>query len=62
MAAPGQEMTAYEEGEGMDNNATSFAIIGGGGGNGPIQAAQGQRRSIAVQGRGVQWAGPIKQR
>jgi hypothetical protein len=61
MAAPGQEMTAYEEGEGMGNKATSFAIIGGGGGDGPIQTAQRQRWSIALQGHGVQWAGPIKQ-
>jgi hypothetical protein len=36
MAVPGQETMACEEGEGMGNNTTSFAIIVSGGGNGPI--------------------------
>jgi hypothetical protein len=36
MAAPGQEMTACEEGEGMGNNAMSFAVVVVGGGDGSI--------------------------
>jgi hypothetical protein len=47
MAMPGRETTACEEGEGMGNDATSFAIIVIGGGNGLIQAVQGQWRLIA---------------
>jgi hypothetical protein len=49
-----------EEGEGMGNDTMSFAIGSGGGGDGSIQAAQGQWQSIAAQGDGEQWAGPIK--
>jgi hypothetical protein len=45
----------------MGNNGTSFAIIVDGNRNGSIQAAQGWWRSIAVQGRGARWAGPIQQ-
>jgi hypothetical protein len=64
MAVPGQETMTCEEGEGMGNEARSFAIGsgGGGGGDGLIQAAQGQQWSIAAQGRGVQRAEPIEQR
>jgi hypothetical protein len=40
----------------MGNNRTSFAIVFGGSGVGSIQAAQGQRRSIAAQGSGAQLA------
>jgi hypothetical protein len=32
----------------MGNNATSFAVINGSGGNGSIQAAQGQQLLIAA--------------
>jgi hypothetical protein len=52
---------ACEEGEGMGNDAMSFAIIIVGGGNGSIQAAQGQWRLIAMQGPGAQQAGLIEQ-
>jgi hypothetical protein len=45
----------------MGNNATSCCIIVIGSGNGLIQAAQGQLRSIAVQGYGAQYARLIKQ-
>jgi hypothetical protein len=62
MAVPGQETTACEEGEGMGNNAMSFAGIICSGSNRSIQAAQGQQRSIAMQGYGVRWAGPIERR
>jgi hypothetical protein len=62
MATPGRETMACEKGEGMGNNATSFAVIVGGRGNGSIQAAQGQRRSITARGRGAQRAGPIELR
>jgi hypothetical protein len=48
MAALGQETMVCEEGEGMDIKATSFAIIISDGGNGSIQAAQGQQWSIAA--------------
>ncbi len=48
MAAPGQEMTACEEGDEMGNNATSFANILVGGNNGSIQDTQGQQRLIAA--------------
>jgi hypothetical protein len=44
----------------MGNNGISFAVVIGGSGDGSIQAAQGQRRSIAVQERGVRRAGLIK--
>jgi hypothetical protein len=44
----------------MGNNGTSFTVVIGGGGDGLIQAAQGQWRSIASQGCGVQWARPIE--
>ncbi len=60
MAVPGQETAACEEGEEMDNDATSFDIVIGGGGNGSIQAAQGRQQSIAAQGCGAQQAGPIE--
>jgi hypothetical protein len=60
MAAPGQETMACEEGEGMGIDATSFAAIIIGGGDGSIQAAQGQWWSIATQGGGAQQAGLIK--
>ncbi len=59
MAAPGQEMMACEKGEGMGNDATLFAVIVIVGGNESVQAAQGQRRSIASHG--ARRAGPIKQ-
>jgi hypothetical protein len=45
----------------MGNNAMSFAVIVVGGGDGLIQAAQGQRRLITAQGCGTQWAGLIEQ-
>ncbi len=41
MAVPGRETMACEEGEGMGNDGTSFAVVVGGGGDGSIQAAQG---------------------
>ncbi len=61
-ATPGQDLADSEEGEGMGNNAMSFAVIGGsgGGGNRSIQAFQGQQWSITMQGCGVQKAEPIK--
>jgi hypothetical protein len=46
----------------MDNKARSFAVVVLGGSNKSIQAAQGQRQLIAVQGCGAQRAGPIKQK
>ncbi len=46
----------------MGINAMSFVIVVFGGGDGLIQAAQGQWWSIDKQGCGAQWAGPIKQR
>jgi hypothetical protein len=33
MAAPGQETTTCEEKEGMGNDATVFAVVGGGSSN-----------------------------
>jgi hypothetical protein len=48
MAAPGQEMMACEEGEGMRSNTMSFAIVVVGCSNGLIQTAQGQWRSITM--------------
>jgi hypothetical protein len=44
----------------MGNNGMSFAIVIGVGGNGLIQAAQGQQQSIAVKGHGAQQTRPIK--
>ncbi len=61
MAASGQEMVACEEGEGMGNNTMSFAVIVIGGGDGSIQAAQGQLRLITAQGPGARRAGLIEQ-
>jgi hypothetical protein len=48
-------------GEGMGNDAMSFAVIVSGSGDGLIQAARVQRQLIAAQGCGAQRAGLIKQ-
>jgi hypothetical protein len=44
----------------MGNSAMSIAIMVVGGGNGSIQAAQGQRRLISMQGCRAERAGLIK--
>jgi hypothetical protein len=44
----------------MGKNATSFAIIVGGSGDGSIQAAKRQWWLIATQGHLAQWAGSIE--
>jgi hypothetical protein len=61
MAGPGRETMACEEGEGMGNDATSFAVIVLSGSNRSIQAAQAQRWSITMQGCGAQRARLIEQ-
>jgi hypothetical protein len=45
----------------MGNDATSFAVVGGCGGNRSIQASQGRWQSISAHGCGAQRARPIKQ-